>query len=165
MIIEDSVFWGSRKAYLELIQNFLLKKIDGEILASEFFELRMDNIIRRQELCAMIEDQILPIPDLYYTFKASNFNSAINELFLEIDRYDPDIDNSDWKENDIVYNESKLRSVIQEEFVPIFQQSCDLKDSFFRPQVDLDQLIRTSYLIFIMSSLGLFLSLIAPIFR
>ena len=146
---------------MELVQNFLSKKIDGETLTSKFFQLRIQDIINTDKLCAIIEDQILPIPDLYYTFKAKDFSSAIDELYLEIDRYDPDIDNWNW--NDIVYSESKLRSVIQEKFVPELQQSCDLNDSFFRPQVDLDQLIRRSYLIFIMSSLGLFTSLIAPI--
>ena len=173
LIVGDSVFWASRQAYLDVLQSFLLKKIDGETFTSKFFELRSQDMMRKDELCAIIEDRILPIPDLYYTFKAKDFRSAIGELFLEIDRYDPDIDDpydpniDDWDWDDIVYgivyNESELRSVIQEKFVPILQQSCDLNDSFFRPQVDLDQLIRRSYLIFIMSSLGLFTSLIAPI--
>ena len=161
LIVEDSVFWASRQAYLEVVKSFLSRKIDGETFTSKFFELRSQDRMRTNELCAIIEDRILPIPDLYYTFKAKDFCSAINELYLEIDRYDPDIDDWDW--NDIVYSESKLRSVIQEKFVPILQQSCDLNNSFFRPQVDLDQLIRRSYLIFIISSLGLFTSLIAPI--
>ena len=157
-IVGDSVFWASRQAYLEVVQSFLSKKIDGETLTTKFFQLRSQDMISTDELCAIIEDQILPIPDLYYTFKAKDFSSAIDELYLEIDRYDPNIDDWDW--NDIVYSESKLRSVIQKKFVPRLQHSCDLNDLFFRPQVDLDQLIRRSYLIFIMSSLGLFTSLI-----
>ena len=161
LIVEDSVFWASRQAYLEMVQSFLSKKIDGDILTSKFFQLRGQDMRRKDELCAIIEDQILPIPDLYYTFKATDFTSAISELFLEIDRYDPDIDDGDGY--GIVYSESNLRSVIQENFVPIFQKSCDLNDSFFRPQIDLDQLMRRSYLIFIISSLGLFTSLIASI--
>ena len=158
LIVEDSVFWASRQAYLEMVQSFLSKKIDGGTLTSKFFQLRAQDMRSTDELCAIIEDQILPIPDLYYTFKAKDFTSAIDDLYLEIDRYDPDIDDWDW--NNIVYSESQLRSVIQEKFVPRLQQSCDLNDSFFRPQVDLDQLIRRSYLIFIISSLGLFTSLI-----
>ena len=157
-IVGDSVFWASRQAYLEVVQSFLSKKIDGETLTTKFFELRSQDMISTDELCAIIEDQILPIPDLYYTFKAKDFSSAIDELYLEIDRYDPNIDDWDW--DNIVYSESKLRSVIQKKFVPRLQHSCDLNDLFFRPQVDLDQLIRRSYLIFIMSSLGLFTSLI-----
>ena len=159
-IVDDSVFWASRQAYLEVIQSFLSKKIDGETLTFKFFQLRNQDMIRTDELCAIIEDKILPIPDLYYTFKATDFNSTIDDLYFEIDRYDPNID--DWNWNDIVYSESKLRSVIKEKFVPRLQHSCNLNDSFFRPQVDLDQLIRRSYLIFIMSGLGLFTSLIAP---
>ena len=158
IVVGDSVFWASRQAYLEVVQSFLSKKIDGETLTSKFFQLRSQDMMSTDELCAIIEDRILPIPDLYYIFKATDFSSAIHELYLEIDRYDPDIDDGDGY--GIVYSESKLRSVIQEKFVPRLQQSCDLNDSFFRPQVDLDQLIRRSYLIFIMSSLGLFTSLI-----
>lgn len=161
LIVGDSVFWASRQAYLDVLQSFLSKKIDGETLTSKFFELRIEDMMRTDELCAIIEDQILPISDLYYTFKAKDFSSVIDELYLEIDRYSPTIDDWDW--NDIVYSESKLRSVIQEKFVPRLQQSCDLNDSFFRPQVDLEQLIRRSYLIFIMSSLGLVTSFITPI--
>ena len=129
-LVGHSVFWASRQAYLEVLQSFLSKKIDGETLTSKFFDLRTQDMMRTDELCAIIEDQILPIPDLYYTFKATDFSSAINELYLEIDRYDPHIDG--WDNNNIVYSESQLRSVIQEKFVPIFQQSCDLNDSFFR---------------------------------
>ena len=129
-LVEDSVFWASRQAYLEVLQSFLSKKIDGETLTSKFFDLRTQDMMRTDELCAIIEDQILPIPDLYYTFKATDFSSAIDELYLEIDRYNPHIDG--WDNNNIVYSESQLRSVIQEKFVPRFQQSCDLNDSFFR---------------------------------
>ena len=159
IVVEDSVFWASRQAYLEMVQSFLSKKIDGDILTSKFFQLRGQDMRRKNELCAIIEDRILPIPDLYYTFKATDFSSAIDELFLEMDRYDPDIDDGDGY--GIVYSESNLRSVIQEHFVPRLQKSCDLNASFFRPQIDLDQLMRRSYLIFLMTSLGLFASLIA----
>ena len=135
-IVEDSVFWASRQAYLEVVQSFLSKKMDGETLTSKFFQLRSQDMMSTDELCAIIEDQILPIPDLYYTFKAKDFSSAIDELYLEIDRYDPNINDWDW--DNIVYSESKLRSVIQEKFVSRFQHSCDLNDSFFQLQVDLD---------------------------
>lgn len=132
IIVEGSVFWSSRQAYLEVIQSFLSKKIDGEAFTSKYFELRSQDMLNTDELCARIEDQIRPIPDLYYTFKATDFSLAINDLFLEIDRYDPDVDDRDY--GNIVYSESQLRSVIQKEFVPLLQQSCDLNDSFFRPQ-------------------------------
>ena len=66
-IVEDSVFWTARQAYLEVLQSFLSKKIDGETLTSKFFGLRTQDMIRTDELCAIIEDRILPIPDLYYT--------------------------------------------------------------------------------------------------
>ena len=111
LIVEDSVFWSSLQAYLEVVQSFLSKKVDGDTLTSKFFKLRSQDMISTDKVCAIIEDQILPIPDLYYTFKAKDFSSGINELYLEIDRYYPNIDDWDW--DDIVYSENKLRSVIQ----------------------------------------------------
>ena len=142
-IVEDSVFWASRQVYLEMLQSFLLRKIDAGTLTSKFSELRNQDMINTDELCAIIEDQIPPIPDLYYTSKATDFSSAIHDLYEEMDRCNPnledDIDSSgsDWYDS-IVYTQSQLRSLIQEKFVPRFQKSCDLNDSFFRPQVDLD---------------------------
>ena len=130
LIVGDSVFWASRQAYLEVVQSFLSKKIDGETLTSKFFQLRSQDMMSTDELCAIIEDQILPIPDLYYTSKAKDFHSTISGLFMAIDRYDPDIDG--WGKNKIFYSESQLRSVTQEEFVPRLEQFCDLNDSFFR---------------------------------
>ena len=72
LIVEDSVFWASRQAYLEVVQSFLSKKTDGETLTSKFFKLRSRDMMSTDELCAIIEDQILPILDLYYTFKAKD---------------------------------------------------------------------------------------------
>lgn len=133
-IVEASVFWASRQAYLEIVQSFLSKKINGETFTVKFFQLRTKDLTRKEELCEIIEDRILPIPDLYYTSKANDFIDAIGDLYCKIDQYDPSIDDWDW--NDIVYSESKLRSIIQEQFVPRLQHSCNLNDSFFRPQVD-----------------------------
>jgi hypothetical protein len=146
-IINDSFCWASRQSYLEIVQSFLLKKIDADIFISKFLDLRFEDRNRKDELCAIIEDRIRPIPDLYYTSKATDFAFILDTLYFEIDLYDPDIpdiDDSDWIENETFYNKSnfynedKLRSVIQERFVPEFQHSCDLNDSFFRPQMDLD---------------------------
>lgn len=131
IVVGDSLFWASHHAYLELLQSFLLKKIDGDTLTSKFFQLRIQDMINTDELCVIIEDQILPILDFYYTFKANDFSIIIDELYLEINLFDPNINNWDW--NDFVYSESKLRSLIQENFVPRLQHSSDLNDSFFRP--------------------------------
>ena len=136
LIVENSVFWASRQGYLELVQSFLSKKIDGETLTSKFFRLRTQDMKRAEELCAIIEDQIPPIPDLYYTFKAKDFSSIIDELYLEIDLCDPDLEDLEdlpWDDDSmfVVYTESQLRSAIQKKFVPRLQKSCDLNDSFF----------------------------------
>lgn len=114
-----------------MIQNFLLKKINADTFQSKFFDLRSKNKEKSEELCLIIEDQILPIPDLYYTCKARDFNQVIQDLFFDIDLYDPRVDEKNW--SDLVYNESKLRSVIQKYYVSQLQESCSLNDSFFQP--------------------------------
>ena len=35
LIVEGSVFWASRQLYLEVVQSFLSKKIDGETFTSQ----------------------------------------------------------------------------------------------------------------------------------
>ena len=121
-LVSSSVFWDSRQAYLDLLQTFLSKEMDGERFCSEFFRLRMKNIQRTNELCDQIENRIQPIPDLHlhHTAKAAGFDSEIGDLFFEVDRYDPEIEDSDW--NEIVYSESKLRFVIQEYYFPKLQK-------------------------------------------
>ena len=159
IFIEESVFWESRQAYLKMLQKFLQKKIDAATFTSEYFQLRAEHIITAEKLCAKIEDQILPLDDLYYTSKAAEFTSAIADLYFEIDQCNSYIEDSDW--NNIVYSESQLRSIIQENFVPIFQKSCDLNDSFFQLDIDYNKIIQKSYFIFLFCSLGLLTSLIA----
>jgi len=83
------------------------------------------------EICDIIEEDKKPIPDFYYTSKSEDFSSLIGDLYFEIDLYDPDREDSDWDE--FTYSESKLRSLIHEEYVPIFQKCCDLENSFFQP--------------------------------
>jgi len=60
LIVGDSVFWASRQVYLEVVQSFLSRKIDGETLTSKFFQLRSQDMMSTDELCAIIEDQINP---------------------------------------------------------------------------------------------------------
>lgn len=121
-LISSSVFWDSRQAYLDLLQTFLSKEMDGERFCSEFFRLRMKNLLRTNEICDQIENEIQPIQDfhLQYTAKAEGFVSEIGDLFFEVDRYDPEIEDSDW--NELVYSESKLRFVIQEDYFPKLQK-------------------------------------------
>ena len=129
-IIENSVFWSSRENYLELLQSFLSKKIDAKTFTFEFCDLRGQDMDNASELCEKIENDIVPIPDFYYTHKAACFISIIDELFFDIDRYEPNIENSDniddYDLNNVTYSENELRWVIQEKFVPRLQQSCDL---------------------------------------
>ena len=150
ILIERSVFWSARQAYLELFKSFLSKKIGGETFRTKFFRLKGQNVRRTYEICNKIEgeidEKIEEEIDLYYTSKATDFSRVIGNLYFEIDQYEPDIDDWDW--NEIVYSESKLRSVILENYLPIIQKSCDLDDSLFHSKIDLDRLIERSYQIF-----------------
>lgn len=155
VFIEDSVVWGYRKNYIDLIESFLSKEIDGEIFSEKFFELRGQTLIEIRQLYEKIEEDIKPIPNVFYTSKSDNFNSAICDLFFTVDDYDPeynpDIEDSDEDSdlNDFVSSERKLRAVIQKVYLPILKKSCDLEDSFFPSSYDskigVDQLIQRSY--------------------
>ena len=163
IIVESGIFWQSRQAYLNLLKDFSAKRIEAVDFRDKFFTLRIENMVKAEEICYQIEEGEKPILNLYYNSKVEDFSSAINELYLEIDRYDSNLENDDQDLNNIVYNERELRLVVEEKYLPILQKSCDLNDSFLRPQMDLDQLIRRSYLIFILSSFGFLINLVVPI--
>ena len=123
IVVEQSVFWVSRQAYLELLKSFLEKKIGGITFCSEFLALQRQDMVKVYEISRKIEEGIKPLPDFSYISKSDGFLSKIDDLFFEIDRYSPHIEDSNW--NEIVYSESKLRSVIQENYLPIFQKFCE----------------------------------------
>jgi hypothetical protein len=136
ILIESVVGWNFCHAYLNLLQQFLRKEIEGTTFRFEFLVLRAKNMSKVTEISDIIEEEQKPIPDFYYTSKSEDFTSAIDDIYFEIDLYNSDREDSDWDE--FTYSESKLRSVIQEQYVPIFQKSCDLENSFFQPKIDLD---------------------------
>ena len=161
ILVEASVFWASRQAYLELLKSFLSKEIDGVIFSSKFFRLRGQNMARVDEICEKIEESTEPIPDLYYTAKAADFNSAIDALFFIVEPFDPDIkENEDnLNLNDVIYGEKTLRLSLQRRILPRLEKSCDLDDSSFEPKINLDRLVQRSYSIFfsVLAASGLLL--------
>ena len=93
-------------------------------------------MLKSNDICQKIENNGKSIGNFYYTDKAKDFNTLINYLYLPIDNFDSTIKDSDW--NDFVFNESKLRSVIQEDYLPMLKKYCDLDNSFFQSKVDLN---------------------------
>lgn len=64
-------------------------------------------MLKVDEISEIIEEVKKPIPDFYYTSKSEGFSSATDNLYFDIDLYDPDLEDSDWYE--VSYSESKLR--------------------------------------------------------
>ena len=100
------------------------------------------------------------------TFNASQFNNtsfagalldnvkAKNSSFHNITFYKTEIYKLVYQEGQFVGNRTSIK-----DYESFLKEVSDLNDSFFRPQVDLDSLIRRSYIIFLMTSFGLFISL------
>lgn len=88
IIVESGIFWQSRQAYLNLLKDFSAKRIEAVDFRDKFFTLRIENMVKAEEICYQIEEGEKPILNLYYNSKVEDFSSAINELYLEIDRYD-----------------------------------------------------------------------------
>lgn len=127
IIIDQAVSWTYRQDYLDLLRNFVLKKINGETFCSEFLTLRRESHRKADEICKNIEEKRKPMANFHYSCKSENFYSITEDLFFEIDRFDPDFEDSNW--NEFVYSESKLRSVIKENYL-ILQKVCELEDNF-----------------------------------
>lgn len=120
IIVEASVDWTSRQACLELLKSFLSKEIDGVTFSSKFFRLRGQNRARVNEICEKIEERIEPISDLYYTAKAADFCSAMDDIFFIVEPFDPDIeeDEENLDLNDVIYGEKTLRLSLQTRILP-----------------------------------------------
>jgi hypothetical protein len=161
ILVEVSVGWASRQAYLELLKSFLSKEINGEVFSSKFFRLRGRNMRKVNEICEKIEESIKPIPDLYYSVKAADFYSAMSNLFFIVEAFDSKIDEDDdnLNLNDVIYGEKTLRLSLKREILPILEKSCDLDDSFFHSKINLDSLVERSYQIFfsVLAASGLLL--------
>jgi len=130
ILVEEIVAWSSRQTFLELLKNFLSKKIDGETFSSKFFRLREEDMDILAEICEKIEEGIKPIPDLYYTAKAADFSSVMNDLFFTVEAFDPDIEENEENLdlNACIYGEKTLRLMIQTNTLPKLEKYYDLDD-------------------------------------
>ena len=125
IVIEHAVSWTYRKDYLNLLKDFVAKKIDGEAFCSEFLTLRNKNYYKVNQICKNIEEKTKSTINFHYSDKSENFYWVIDDLFFEIDRFNPNLEDSDL--NEFVYSEKKLRSVIKENY-KILQNVCELED-------------------------------------
>lgn len=150
ILVEASVFWASRQAYFELLKSFLSKEIDGETFSSKFIRLRGRNMRRKNEICEKIEESTEPIPDLYYTAQAADFNSAIDDFFFIVEPFNPEIeeDEDNLDVNDVIYGEKTLRLSLQTQILPRLEEACGLDDSSFESKIHLERLVSRSYSIF-----------------
>lgn len=150
--IHTSIGWKSRQHIIKMVRNFLLKEIDAKTFSDQFFAWHYGTMREADELCEKIEEGLKPLVcNFEYLPKSEDFNSMTNNMFFEIDQYDPNLEDSDW--NEFVYSESKLRHVIQTKYLPTLLKSCDLDSTFLQPKLSLDQLIERSYYIFFSSAI------------
>lgn len=169
-LIEDEIFWESRKEYIQILDLFVSKKISLDQFFEQFSSLRGLNLRSARLWKKKLEEEALVVfpksneINIQVNPKSCGFTEIISYLDSLVDICDPDVTlEMNVEQPELLFygiSEEYLRLLIQENIFPKLEKYCDLNESSFRPQVDLDQRIRRSYLICIISSLGLLISLI-----
>ena len=110
----DDIFWQSRNQYLQIIESFISRKIDGEEFANQFGNLRGENMNASDMREANLEGEM----NLQLNPKSSGFTKIISDIYAHIDTFDPDLDNSESSIYGIAITEEYLRIVVKDDYLP-----------------------------------------------
>jgi len=90
ILLEDQIFWESRKKYIQILDLFVSKKITLDDFFSQFFGLRSSNL----RSAKMWEEEALLKPnkiDIQVNPKSCGFTEIISDLHSTADACDPNV--------------------------------------------------------------------------
>ena len=135
IMVEDQIFWESRKEYIQMLDLFVSKKITLDHFFTQFCGLRGSNLKSarmwknnlEEEACGIwtqsnkIDFQLIP--------ESGEFTKIISNLHSWTDLYDPDITlEMNLKQPELIgygISEEFLRFIIEEDFLPQLEKYCN----------------------------------------
>lgn len=112
-IITNEIFWNGRNDSIQIMNDFINYKIDGDEFDKKYRELR---VIHRQQTAAL-EVYILDNPfNFKFTLTSFQFGSLITKLFDILEFFDPDWKDFRW--NNYQVSERALRYYIVTTYLP-----------------------------------------------
>ena len=155
----DCLLWNYRDLYLKLVISFLNYNTSSDEFAEKFISMRFNPIVEFDKLMKDLQS-LRPLQSNFEFLKKFKVEMDAFEFADIIDLVEQNCDSFVLDELLLQIGSSREAREIDENQ---FRQRIEKAFPFiFQPQVDLDQIIQRSYIIFLLTSLGLLTSLIVP---
>ena len=135
IMVEDQIFWQSRKEYRQILEFFVSKKITVDQFIRQFSRLRTSNLNSPIIWQNNLEDEARGSCtqsnkiDFQLNPESGKFTKIICNLYSLIDLYDPDVTlemNLETPESiSYALSEEYLRFIIEEDFLPQLEKYCN----------------------------------------
>jgi len=131
-LLEDQIFWESRKEYIQILDLFVSKKITLDQLFKQFCGLRGSNLRSARMWKEKLEEEAFVVKsneiDIQFNPKSCGFTKIISYLHSLVDACDPDVTlEMNLKQPELLWygiSEEYLRLRIEEYFLPQLEKYC-----------------------------------------
>ena len=135
IMVEDQIFWESRKEYIRILDSFVSKKITLDQFFMQFCGLRGSNLKSARIWKNNLEEEACGIctqsNEIYFqlNLESAGFTKIISNLHSWTDLYDPDTTlEMNLKQLELItygISEEALRIMIEENFLPRLEKYCN----------------------------------------
>ena len=133
-LLDDQIFWESRKNYCQILDLFIRKKISVDEFCHQFYVLRGSNLKASRMWENNLEEEACGILtqskkiDFQLNPESGGFTKIISNLHSWTNLYDPDITlEMNLKHPELIgygISEEFLRFTIEEDFLPQLEKYC-----------------------------------------
>jgi hypothetical protein len=133
-LLEDQIFWKSRKEYIQILESFCINKTDLDDFFLKFCGLRGSNLRSARMWKEKLEEEAFAVfpksneIDIQLNPKSYGFTEIISYLHFLVDICDPDVTlEMNLKHPELFgygMSEEFLRSRIEEYFLPKIKEYC-----------------------------------------
>ena len=134
-MIEDQIFWESRKEYIQILDLFVSKKITLDHFFKQFCGLRGSNLRSARMWKEKLEEEAFVVfpksteINIQFNFKSCEFTEIISYLHSLVDICDPDVTlEMNLKQPELLcyrISEKYLRLRIEKYFLPQLEKYCN----------------------------------------
>jgi hypothetical protein len=134
-LIEDQIFWKSRKEYIQILDLFVSKKITLEQLFKQFCGLRGSNLRSARMWKEKLEEEAFVVfpksteINIQFNPKSCGFTKIISYLHSLVDAWNPDVTlEMNLKQPELLWygiSEEYLRLRMEKYFLPQLEKYCN----------------------------------------
>ena len=134
-LLEDQIFWESRKEYVQILESFCNKKISLDEFFNKFCGLRGSNLRSARMWKEKLEEEAFVVfpksteINIQFNPKSCGFTKIISYLHSLVDACDPDVTlEMNLKQPELLWygiSEEYLRLRIEKYFLPQLEKYCN----------------------------------------